>query len=86
MVNIGHGRLGRASVDNAEDIGNGLRAVRIQELIARKLYAGGRASEQDVHALLDANPAIDLSEVERCCQDLGLGPEYQRILLQRAHP
>lgn len=83
VVNIGHVRLGRASVDNAQDVGNGLRSVRAQELIALKLYAGGRRSEHDVHALLDANAAIDLVEVERCCRELGLESEFQVIIGER---
>lgn len=82
VVNL-RGRLGRAAVDNAEDLGEGLRCVRAADLVALKLYAGGRQSHHDVHALLDANPDIDLAEVERTCGALGLAGAWADILEQR---
>ena len=82
VVNL-RGRLGRTAIDNAEDLGEGLRCVRVAELVALKLYAGGRSSNHDVHELLDANPGIDHEEVEHTCTSLGLASQWTALVEQR---
>ena len=84
VVNIGNVRLGRAAIDHAMDLGDGLRCVRASELVALKLYAGGRKSRLDVHELLDANPAIDREEVARTCAGLGLADDWAKIVAERS--
>ena len=84
VVNIGQVRLGRAAIDNAEDLEDGLRCVRVPELVALKLYAGDRRSKTDIHALLDANPGIDLEEITRTCRALGFAKDWAQLLADRS--
>lgn len=82
VVNL-RGRLGRTTVDRAEDLGGALRCVRAADLLALKLFAGGRSSNNDVHELLDANSDLDLDEVARTCGEFGLASQWAAIVEQR---
>jgi hypothetical protein len=57
-----------------------LRVVRLEHLVALKLYAGGRKSLADVAALLEANPDADLDRIRDVCVRHGLGAALDRVL------
>ncbi len=48
--------------------GSRLRIVPIPQLVALKLYAGGRASEADIIELLRRNPQVDLEGIHKICR------------------
>ncbi len=48
--------------------GSPLHIVPVPQLIALKLYAGGRKSEADIVELLIRNPDIDVDEVRKVCR------------------
>ncbi|MEQ9498751.1 MAG: hypothetical protein RIT81_17870 [Deltaproteobacteria bacterium] len=83
VVNIANSKLGRAAIDNAEELDIGLRCVRLEELIALKLYAGGKYSMRDIQELLDANPEADLTRIGNTCDELRLGKEWKSVLEAR---
>lgn len=57
-----------------------LRLVKLTDLIALKLYAGGPKSRLDVLELLARNPDLDLNELQRACKVAGLEQELERLL------
>jgi hypothetical protein len=59
--------------------GTRLRVVDIPHLVALKLYAGGRQSQLDVLELIERNPDADWDQVERVCNDYGLGGAFREL-------
>ncbi len=68
---------GLGAIQNAIEIeGSSLRYVRLEWLIALKLYAGSRSDERDVVELLARNPNADLDEIRAVAKRFG----YEGIL------
>lgn len=59
-----------------------LRLVKLTDLIALKLYAGGPKSRLDVLELVARNPDLDLNELQRTCEVAGLKREFDRLLAE----
>lgn len=60
-----------------------LRVVELPLLVAFKLYAGGAKSKLDVLELLDRNQPVDMDDLRRRCEALGLGRELDVVLALR---
>jgi len=62
-----------ATIKNALPLGEGsvLRYARLADLVAMKLYTGGRRDEADVVDLLVMNPSADVEEVRSVAKGYG---------------
>lgn len=58
----------------------GLKVVRVEDLILLKLYAGGLRSLVDVQALLQVHPEVDRAELHARAAHFGLERELERAL------
>ncbi len=72
---------GKRAVANACSLepGLNLRVVKLEDLIALKLYAGGRKSENDILELLAANANVREESLRASAYAAGLGPEFDHI-------
>jgi predicted nucleotidyltransferase len=69
------------AIAGAESLeGTRLRVVKLEHLIALKLYAGGLKSRADVAALLEANPDADLTRIREVCADYELEEAFDAII------
>ena len=82
IVNF-RGKIGLPVVERAQDGFDGLRYVRLPELIALKFYAGGPKSVADIHEVLSANPSADIEEIRKVCTELGFEAEINALLADR---
>ena len=81
----GSGSLAHEAIDAADvelGKGSGLRVVRLQHLIALKLYGGGADNAQDIRQLLARNPNADLIEIRAVCERHGLLPALEGLLAE----
>lgn len=62
--------------------GSRLALAPIPQLIALKLYAGGRKSKLDILELLDRNPEVDIEAIRARCRAYGL-KEIDELLDER---
>ena len=60
-------------------VGSQLRIMPLPQLIALKLYAGGRKSQADVVELLARNPDADFERIRKVCDGYRL-PGFQTLL------
>lgn len=76
------GGPGDDAIETAERLipGSNLRVARLPELIALKLYAGGRRSESDVIELLECNAEYSREEIVTACARHGLDSALRQLL------
>lgn len=77
---------GADAVRNAHRLekGSSLRYVRLPELIALKLYAGGRRDLADVVELLVRNPEADLPAIRTVCAQYGFAEQLEELVQEAA--
>lgn len=82
--------VGRAAIETAQpNVLGTLAVVRLPHLIALKLYSADLASGVvgkpylDIIELLKRNPDLDRNEVQRLCEDLGLGREFEQLVAKK---
>lgn len=75
---------GIAAVRNATalDEGSSLRYVGLADLIALKLYAGGRRDRDDVVELVALNPDADRDAIRAACAPYELSAVLEELLLE----
>lgn len=71
---------GGLAVRAATASADGFHYARVPELVALKLYAGSRFDRDDAARLLTEASDVDLAEVRRTCDALGLGEALERLL------
>lgn len=73
---------GREAVATAEPLGwsTVLRCVRVPQLIALKLFAGGRRHQADVVELLRRNPGADRAQIRDVCARYGAADAIDELL------
>lgn len=57
-----------------------LRCVRVPQLIALKLFAGGRRHQADVVELLRRNPGADRAQIRDVCARYGAADAIDELL------
>lgn len=79
-----HPNPGSAAVRNATSIGDEspLRFVSIPDLVALKLYSGGRRDQNDVVELLVRNPDADRERIRSACAPFGLADALEALLVE----
>jgi hypothetical protein len=60
--------------------GTRMRVVKVEHLVALKLYAGGPKSHADIAALLEANPDADRARIRAVCAAHGLDTQFDALL------
>jgi hypothetical protein len=76
-------RAAHDAIANAELVIDGLRIAPLPELVALKLYAGGRKSENDVIELLHRNPE-QLETIRNACVRHGFGDALESLIRDAA--
>jgi hypothetical protein len=71
---------GRLAVLRAQPADDGLRYVRIPELVALKLFAGSRRDIDDAQRLLEANPDVDMDEIRSVCRETGVEAQLDGMM------
>jgi hypothetical protein len=81
LVNFPSRAPARRAIERAVGVpGSALRCVRLEDLVALKLYANGPKDRLDVLELLARNPDADRAAIRTVVEESGLGSRFDAVV------